>query len=64
MAKNLSTIVQNIVYRKKGSIFEVLLLKRTEERGGFWNVVNGTLENGESIDGCRRRELSEEDGIK
>lgn len=64
MSENSSTIVQNIVYRKKGNIFEVLLLKRTEERGGFWNVVNGTLEESESIDDCRKRELFEEAGIK
>lgn len=64
MSENSSTIVQSIVYRKKGNIFEVLLLKRTEERGGFWNVVNGTLEESESIDDCRKRELFEEAGIK
>lgn len=63
MSKN-TTIIQNIVYRKRGDILEVLLLKRTEERGGFWNVVNGTLEDGESIDDCRKRELFEEAGIK
>lgn len=63
MSEN-TTIVQNIVYRKKEDVFEVLLLKRTEERGGFGNVVNGTLEEGESIDDCRKRELFEEAGIK
>lgn len=63
MSEN-TTIVQNIVYRKKEDVFEVLLLKRTEERGGFWNVVNGTLEESESIDDCRKRELFEEAGIK
>lgn len=57
-------IVQTIVYRKKNGNFEVLLLKRTEERGGFWNAVNGTLECDESIAECRTRELSEEAGIK
>lgn len=43
MSNKLPVIIQSIVYRKKGQEFEVLLLKRTTERGGFWNVVNGTL---------------------
>lgn len=64
MPKPLPVIAQTIVYRKKGGNFEVLLLKRTEERGGFWNAVNGTLEFDESIAECRARELSEEAGIK
>lgn len=50
MIENSSAIIQNIVYRKRGDIFEALLLKRTEERGDFGNVVNGTLEDGESND--------------
>ena len=64
MSKRLPVIAQTVVYRKKGGNFEVLLLKRTEERGGFWNAVNGTLEFDESIAECRARELSEEAGIK
>ncbi len=64
MSKNLPVIVQSIVYRKRGGDFEVLLLKRTEERGGFWNAVNGTLERDESVAECRTRELSEETGIR
>ena len=64
MSKGLPLIVQSIVYRKNDQNFEVLLLKRNEERGGFWNVVNGTLEINESILECRKRELFEEAGIK
>ncbi len=64
MSKRLPVIAQTIVYRKKGESFEVLLLKRTKERGDFWNAVNGTLEFDESIAECRARELSEEAGIK
>ncbi|MGB2791156.1 MAG: NUDIX domain-containing protein [Candidatus Moraniibacteriota bacterium] len=64
MSKRLPVIAQTIVYRKDGGNFEVLLLKRTEARGSFWNVVNGTLECDESIVECRARELSEEAGIK
>lgn len=64
MAKNLPIIIQNIVYRISNKLPEVLLLKRTEKRGGFWNVVNGTLEMNETIVECRNRELYEEAGIK
>ena len=56
-------IIQSIVYRMAEQGVEVLLLKRTEERGGFWNVVNGTLEYDESAINCRERELCEETGI-
>ena len=65
MSENLPLIIQTIVYRKSSNdVFEVLLLKRTEERGGFWNAVNGTLEIGESAIECRSRELFEEAGIQ
>ena len=64
MNKNIPLIVQNIVYKKNiDDSFSILLLKRTEDRGGFWNVVNGTLEIDESILNCRSRELQEEAGI-
>lgn len=60
----LPLIVQSIVYREKNQDFEVLVLKRNAERGGFWNVVNGTLELNESVTQCRSREIREETGIK
>ena len=63
MIKSLPIIVQSIVYKKEEGNFKVLLMKRTEERGGFWNVVNGTLEINESVVQCRQRELNEEAGI-
>jgi len=63
MSKGLPIIIQNIVYRKKGEDFEVLLLKRSLDRGGFWNVVNGTFEFNETIPQCREREIFEETGI-
>ena len=64
MSNRLPVIIQSIVYRKKGQEWEILLLKRTAERGGFWNVVNGTLELQESAIDCRTRELFEETGIR
>lgn len=63
MSKSLPIVIQTIVYRRAGGAVEVLILKRNEQRGGFWNVVNGTLEINESVIACRSRELMEEVGI-
>ena len=63
MSKGLPIIIQNIVYRKSEEGYEVLMLKRNQEKGGFWNAVNGTFEYGESIEESRKRELFEETGI-
>lgn len=54
---------QGIVYRQKGSNVEILLLKRSEADGGFWQMLTGTLEFDESIEDCLARELKEETGI-
>ena len=40
----------------------VLLLRRSEERGGFWQQVTGRIEPGESPEQAARRELREETG--
>ncbi len=40
----------------------VLLLRRIEARGGFWQPVTGRLEPGESTEAAARRELFEETG--
>lgn len=41
---------------------KVLLLRRVEERGGFWQQVTGRIEPGESASAAARRELGEETG--
>lgn len=41
----------------------VLLLKRTEPAGGFWQIVTGRQEPGEAIAETARRELKEETGF-
>ncbi len=45
-----------------GADGRVLLLRRTEARGGFWQPVTGRLEPGESPEAAARRELAEETG--
>jgi lipoyl(octanoyl) transferase len=41
---------------------EVLLLKRTPKKGGFWQPVTGRIEAGESPETAARREVEEELG--
>jgi lipoyl(octanoyl) transferase len=45
-----------------GADGRVLLLRRTPDRGGFWQQVTGRIERGESPDEAARRELREETG--
>jgi lipoyl(octanoyl) transferase len=45
-----------------GADGRVLLLRRSAERGGFWQQVTGRIEPGESEDQAARRELFEETG--
>ncbi len=40
----------------------VLLLHRRPERGGFWQPITGSIEDGESPDDTARREIIEETG--
>jgi len=50
------------VTRAGGDGSEVLLLHRTPERGGFWQLVTGRREPGETAAGAAARELEEETG--
>jgi 8-oxo-dGTP pyrophosphatase MutT (NUDIX family) len=43
---------------------EILLLKLSEDRGGFWQNVTGGVENDESFLRAAERELFEETGIE
>jgi lipoyl(octanoyl) transferase len=42
----------------------VLLLRRSAERGGFWQPVTGRIEPGETAEQAARRELREETGAE
>ena len=54
--------IQVLVYPFKQSEekIEFLLLKRTEERGGFWQGVTGHTERGEKTIDVAKRKLLEE----
>ena len=64
MEKKLPIIIQTIIYKIRDAEPEFLLLKRSEDRGDFWNTVNGTMEMDENVSQCREREIAEETGIK
>jgi 8-oxo-dGTP pyrophosphatase MutT (NUDIX family) len=49
------------VSRKRGA--EVLILHRSAVQGGYWHVVAGGVEPGESAAGAAERELREETGL-
>lgn len=43
---------------------DVLVLKRSKERGGFWQTITGGVRPGEFILNAAKREISEEIGIR
>ena len=56
--------IEAIIFRKKKNNYEFLLLKRTTERGGFWQPVTGGIEGDETKLEAIRREVEEEIGVK
>ena len=56
--------VEAILFRRKGSKVEYLLLKRLPKRNGFWQPVTGGVEEGETQKDALYREIREETGIK
>lgn len=57
-------IAEAIIFRKTQNSFEFLLLKRTPEKGGFWQSVGGVVEKNETLLEAAFREVFEEAGIK
>ncbi len=55
--------VQVWIWRRSPAGPEVLLLRRAERDGGFWQPVTGIVEKGEQPDAAARREALEETGI-
>lgn len=59
--KSMRYNVQAYVYVK--SLNKLLLLKRTEERSGYWQPVCGGIESGEELLSAAKREVLEETAI-
>jgi 8-oxo-dGTP pyrophosphatase MutT (NUDIX family) len=56
--------IEAIIFRRKDSVIEYLLLKRLPERNGFWQPITGGVEEGEAREEALRREIMEETGVK
>jgi lipoyl(octanoyl) transferase len=50
--------------RGRGPEARVLVMRRTPERGGFWQIVTGRMEAGESPEQAAAREVEEETGLR
>jgi len=61
---NRTTQVEVIVFKIVNDKILFLLLKRNEQKGGFWQPVTGGVHDGENLSDAVKRELLEETGIK
>jgi 8-oxo-dGTP pyrophosphatase MutT (NUDIX family) len=52
-----------IIFKKNGTGFLFLILKRIPERGGFWQPITGGLEDEETFEEAATRETREEIGL-
>ena len=51
------------IFVTRNSAAEVLIVHRSPEQGGYWHVVAGGVESGESATEAAARELWEETGL-
>ncbi len=51
------------IFRRRGKGVEFLVLKRTPDRGGFWQCVSGKAKKRETGEEAARREIDEETGL-
>lgn len=51
------------IFVTRNSAAEVLIVHRSPEQGGYWHVVAGGVESGESATEAAARELREETGL-
>ncbi len=56
--------VNVLVFRHRQGRCEYLLLRRTKDRGGYWQPVKGRIEKGEGAEDTAQRELFEETGFQ
>lgn len=52
-----------IVFKPEGNGYKFLILKRAEDRGGFWQPITGGVREGEEQISALKRELTEETGV-
>ncbi|MDP3057440.1 MAG: NUDIX domain-containing protein [bacterium] len=62
-AKDRVSQINCIVFKKENGEYKFLVLKRREDRGGFWQSVTGGVREKESEISALKRELKEETGI-
>ncbi len=59
--------LNRVVIHCKGLLFDergrLLLIKQAEHFGTYWNAPGGRVEDGDSLEGCLRREVQEETGL-
>jgi 8-oxo-dGTP pyrophosphatase MutT (NUDIX family) len=62
-ASTVPTRVEVAVFVTRRSDSEVLIVHRSPAHGGYWHVVAGGVEFGESVEEAAERELHEETGL-
>lgn len=61
--RNRVSQINCIVFKPEGDSYKFLILKRAEDRGGFWQPITGGVQEGEDQISALKRELMEETGI-